>query len=186
MARWSTLTDPARPDEHPRSSLRTILVFSAILVPVAAIPYVLVRRHYVTLCKEVTSLRAANASLAREVQKAVADLSKQQADLNQEVLAAFKEHAGRFDTGVEAALAKQREELAAVKESLDKTMAHMRDLHGKVDHLERNVTAGFKSVGESISETKCAVELQALAARRWRRETSGSIASLVAESEKQI
>ena len=83
VARWSTLTDPARPDEHPRSSLRAILVFSSILVPVAAIPYVLVRRHYVNLRKEVTSLRAANASLTREVRGAFADLSKQQADLNQ-------------------------------------------------------------------------------------------------------
>ena len=136
------------------------------------------------LRKEVVFLRAANASLTREVQTAVADLSKQQADLNQEVLAAFKEHAGRFDTGVAAAVAQQREELAAVKESLNQTVAHMRDLHGKADHLGRNVAAGFKSVGESISETKCAVELQALASRRWRRETSSSIASLVAESEK--
>ncbi|TBU49555.1 hypothetical protein BD309DRAFT_947120 [Dichomitus squalens] len=172
------------PEEHPRSSFRTILIFSAVLVPVAAVPYVLVRRHYVTLLKEVAALQTASASLAREVRKAVADLSKERSDLSRGVLRTLDGHTRRFDTSAEA-LAEQAAALLAVRVSLEEANTHLGDLHGKVNDFGRNVAVETKNVRGQLFKTQRAVELQEAEAQRWRNETSNNIARLLAENERR-
>lgn len=76
-------TDPVREDwpqttmfpfqssntKTARDPVRTILVFAAVVSPLAILPYVLVRRHLAGLRTELTALRTANTKNTKELQR---------------------------------------------------------------------------------------------------------------------
>ncbi|KAI9063223.1 hypothetical protein FKP32DRAFT_1758315 [Trametes sanguinea] len=63
-------------DASTKSPLRTILIFSAILAPLALAPYLLTRRQLLSLHTRLADLHALNARLARSLQAAHADLAR--------------------------------------------------------------------------------------------------------------
>lgn len=57
-----------------RDPVRTILVFAAVVSPLAIVPYVLVRRRLADLLTEVSALRTANTKLTKELQRVKWDI----------------------------------------------------------------------------------------------------------------
>ncbi|OJT03745.1 hypothetical protein TRAPUB_5567 [Trametes pubescens] len=57
-----------------RDPVRTILVFAAVVAPLAILPYFLVRRHLTGLRTELKALRTANTKLAKELQRVKWDI----------------------------------------------------------------------------------------------------------------
>ncbi|KAI1786530.1 hypothetical protein LXA43DRAFT_54235 [Ganoderma leucocontextum] len=170
------VADRAHTEEPSRSPLRTVLIFSAILVPFAAVPYILLHRQYHQILKEVTSLRVANESLAREMRRfTTAEAPTAQKSL-EEILMTVREHKAKLEANGVA--------LAEVKESLDVTRARLEDSQGRVDGVERNVMAEVQGIGRALSKAQRAGVEQHKMRTKWQEDMKLKLAHLAAENTR--
>ncbi|KAM5540533.1 hypothetical protein V8D89_005991 [Ganoderma adspersum] len=173
----TSLTDRTHIEEQAsRSGLRTALIFSAILIPCAAIPYVLLRRQCLQLTKEITVLRVANESFAREMRHfTTGDAAKSQKSV-EEIVKAVREHKVKLQANATV--------LAEVKESLEAARARMDELQGKVEGAEKSVLAKVLCVERSLSKAQ-RVEAEQLKMRvEWQEEMKLQLVNLAAESTR--
>lgn len=171
------LTDRTDTEEQTSGSgLRTALIFSAILVPCAAIPYVLLRRQCLQLTKEITVLRVANESFAREMRHfTTTDPAKTQNSV-EEIVKAVKEQKVKLQANATL--------LAEVKGALEAARARMDELQGKVEGVEKSVLAKMLCVERSLSKAQ-RVEAEQLKMRvEWQEEVKLELVNLAAESTR--
>lgn len=169
----ASLADRTQASEQTsRSSSRTVLVFSAILVPCAVIPYMLIRGQYHLVLKELTNLRVANEGFARETRRfTIVDGQKAQRSL-EEVLAAVREHRAMLEANAAA--------LGEIKQSLNAARARMDDLQGKVDGLEKNIVIKVQGINRVLLRVHQAGLEQHKVRIEWEERVKRLLGALIA------
>ncbi|PIL37171.1 hypothetical protein GSI_00863 [Ganoderma sinense ZZ0214-1] len=172
----SSVTAPHVEEKTSRNALRTVLVFSAILIPCAAIPYVLLRRQCLGMVKEITILRVANESFARETRQfTTADAANTQKSV-EDILKVVREHNVQLKANATA--------LAEAKESLEAARMRMDELQEKVEDAEKSVLTKLLSIERTLTKAG-RVEVEHIKMRtKWQEEMKLQLANLTAETTK--
>ncbi|KAI0677517.1 hypothetical protein C8Q78DRAFT_1074210 [Trametes maxima] len=184
MAPW---TNGSRSSNNGRDAVRTILVFSAVVGPLAFVPYLFVRRRLSGLHQQVADLHAANVGLRRDLKAAVAEARKaytESADRSIAVLQETKGEVMELRNGLHAGIGEARRQVVQAAEREGKRIggllvhadqaARERDRRREVweseikhgiqallsENLERRMRFAeeLKDVGQSLADTAAFIQ----------------------------
>ncbi|CDO75606.1 hypothetical protein BN946_scf184858.g46 [Trametes cinnabarina] len=144
-----------------RSLIRTIVVFSAVVAPVAFVPYILVRQRLLRHDARLAHMHALNARLANELKAARGDIAK-----------FAKEAAERSD----AALQKTRTGLAELRDAVGAEGQDVRQ------HVSSEVSKESRKLSGLLTSARKVAEEREGTRRAWEEEMRGNMSILLQEN----
>ena len=178
-------TDRSADGQRPpiASPTKTVLIFGAILAPIAIVPYALIRGQLMGLRKELVDLRTSSKSLAREVRAATNEVSERRAEASTSVLNLLNmnrkqlmENKADLETMNKSIIEESQKGMEGVTARLDAMSAAMKE-------LERNTDTSIKEVKNMVSMSNGVMKEREKSAKAWREQTSKSIEQLVEDRQ---
>ncbi|KAI0650710.1 hypothetical protein C8Q79DRAFT_1006947 [Trametes meyenii] len=161
MPQWMYAPRTANNERNP---VRTILVFSAVVAPLAFVPYIFVRQRLVSLHRQVADLHVVNVGLRKELKAAVSEARK-----------AYAEHAGHS--------------LAALQETKEEVMQLRDGLCAEIEEARRQVVQAAeregKRIGGLLMHAERAARERETRREVWESEIKHGMHALLSESLEQ-
>ncbi|KAI0084172.1 hypothetical protein BDY19DRAFT_973466 [Irpex rosettiformis] len=184
---------PPRSPVQPLSPLTHIAIFTAILAPIALLPYLAVRRHLISLHLKVTEVGVANAALQRDLKTALleASIRREEHDRLRTTIGELRRDlekvrvdGGRYELMRARSEEKMKRDIQDLMEEKQKTrdgLEHLRDLSSSLADIaafmhEVEVQQGFvsrKNDGRGIDKIRqLAYRLQRMAVNEKKPEST--------------
>ncbi|KAI0719535.1 hypothetical protein C8T65DRAFT_635676 [Cerioporus squamosus] len=168
----------------PRHPVRTILVFSLALAPLAILPYVLVRRHVLGLRKEIGDLRKVNGAAVKEMRMAVQQMSQQRAAASKKVLEELKETRTVL-VGVESEVEANRKAIEENGARLERMENRLSELMTAVKAMDREGAMRGNDLKNMLSMANIVAKVREAKAQGWRDGMTATMEMLREEKQRR-
>ncbi|KAI0750859.1 hypothetical protein C8Q80DRAFT_1154326 [Daedaleopsis nitida] len=180
MAPWSfSSADRSHPGEHTRTPGGTLLIFAAILTPLAILPYALTRRQYAALRTELTALRKANTSLVRELRATAEETAKRHGETSSRALELLNENRALLTEQKASVLAKEKVVEEHRKRLEAQLNARIGELGTAVKDIRRGTDALLHELKNSVNVMVAVAKEREEKDKKFRVRTDNSLKELV-------
>ncbi|KAI0352937.1 hypothetical protein OH77DRAFT_748301 [Trametes cingulata] len=143
-------------NKHERSPVRTILVFSAVVGPLAFLPYLFVRRRLVNMHEQLANLRSTSVGLTKEQRYLRSQLEGGLEDVRRHVTTVASREGkkvGILFTELAKTAEERDERRRAWEEELRNNLKALQR-----DDLARRFAAELKDLGQSLADTAAFIQ----------------------------
>ncbi|RPD67144.1 hypothetical protein L226DRAFT_529532 [Lentinus tigrinus ALCF2SS1-7] len=168
----------------PRHPVKTIIVFSVALAPLAIIPYVLVRRHALGLRTEIADLRKASMAAVKEVRMSTQETSQQHAAASKRVVELLKENRALL-AGFKSEVEANRAAMKECETRLEKVENGLSELMATVKEIDREARIRASDFKNTLSVANTVAKERETQAQSWRRHVSATMEVLLKEKQRR-